>query len=214
MNAGTHRATNAVTNAQLLVVDDNEMNRDVLHRRLERQGYTVSLAEDGEQALQMVEAFPFDLVLLDIMMPKMNGYQVLEQMKADAAVRDIPVIVISAIDELDSVVKCIELGAEDYLFKPFNPVLLRARVSACVEKHQLVKQARAQRGVNETHVAALRESLTSSAGDLAECIELLQQSRGFGQDWGPFFARMWGNLQAIGEVADQLATLVDERPVS
>ena len=116
--------------ALILVVDDNEMNRDMLSRRLKRQDYEVIVAEDGEQALSMVREHPFDLVLLDIMMPNISGYEVLERLKQDDETRHIPVIMISAVDDLDSVVRCIELGAEDYLFKPFNPVLLKARVGA------------------------------------------------------------------------------------
>lgn len=129
--------------AAVLVVDDIEANRDLLGRRLKRHGYTVTVAEDGAQALELMQTQPFDLVLLDIMMPKMNGYQVLEQLKADSALRHIPVIMISAVDDLDSVVKCIELGAEDYLTKPFNPVLLKARISACLEKKRLRDQEQA-----------------------------------------------------------------------
>lgn len=123
---------------RVLVVDDNEANRDVLSRRLKRQKYHVVTAEDGLRALDMVRNQPFDLVLLDIMMPEMNGYQVLETMKADPSLRHVPVIMISAVDDIDSVVRCIELGAEDYLFKPFNPVLLKARVSASLEKSACV----------------------------------------------------------------------------
>ena len=124
----------------LLVVDDNEMNRDTLSRHLERQGHTVAVAENGRQALEMIQAHPFDLVLLDVMMPEMNGYQVLQRLKSDDAWRDIPVIMISALDEMDSVVRCIEMGAEDYLPKPFDPVLLRARISASLEKKRLRDQ--------------------------------------------------------------------------
>jgi adenylate cyclase len=121
----------------VLVVDDNEVNRDLLARRLQRQGLAVSVAEDGFQALEMMRSQPFDLVLLDIMMPQMNGYQVLEHLKADEKLRYIPVIMISAVDDIDSIVRCIELGAEDYLSKPFNPVLLKARIGACLEKKRL-----------------------------------------------------------------------------
>ncbi|MEO7762114.1 MAG: response regulator, partial [Casimicrobiaceae bacterium] len=124
--------------APLLIVDDNEDNRYTLSRRLLRHGYVnVAVAEDGEQALRQLRDKPFDLVLLDIMMPVMNGYQVLEAMRADARLRHIPVIMISALDEMDSVIRCIELGAEDYLTKPFNPTLLRARVGASLEKKQM-----------------------------------------------------------------------------
>jgi len=118
----------------LLVVDDNEMNRDMLSRRLKRQGHRVAVAENGRQALAMMEDERFDLVLLDMMMPEMNGYQVLEHVRRSPTLNDIPVIMISAMSEIDSVVRCIELGAEDYLTKPFNPVLLRARIGACLEK--------------------------------------------------------------------------------
>ena len=124
----------------VLVVDDNEMNRDVLSRHLERQGHTVAVAENGRQALEMVSAQSFDLVLLDIMMPEMNGYQVLQRLKSDGTWRDIPVIMISALEDIDSVVRCIEMGAEDYLPKPFDPVLLRARTDAILEKKRLRDQ--------------------------------------------------------------------------
>src|SRR5687768_3550463 len=122
---------------RILVVDDNEINRDMLSRRLERQGYAPVQADNGRRALEMLRAESFDLVLLDILMPDINGYQVLEQMKSDSELRHIPVIMISALDEIDSVVRCIEAGAEDYLSKPFNPVLLKARLGASLEKKRL-----------------------------------------------------------------------------
>ena len=115
----------------LLVVDDNEDNRYTLTQRLKRLGYeNVATAVDGRDALSRLRQELYDLVLLDVMMPELNGYEVLEQMKADECLRDLPVIMISALDQLDSVIRCIELGAEDYLPKPFNPTLLRARVGA------------------------------------------------------------------------------------
>jgi class 3 adenylate cyclase len=122
---------------RILVVDDNEINRDMISRRLVRQGYTPFTAQNGREALERLRAEPFDLVLLDILMPEMNGYQVLEQLKHDPGLRHIPVIMISALDEIDSVVRCIEIGAEDYLPKPFNPVVLRARIGASLEKKRL-----------------------------------------------------------------------------
>jgi len=125
---------------RILVVDDNRMNRLQLSRVLEPQGHTVALAESGRRALDMVRAESFDLVLLDILMPEVNGYQVLEEMKRDSVLRDIPVIVISALDEMESVVRCIEMGAEDYLTKPFNPVLLKARIDAGLGKKRLRDQ--------------------------------------------------------------------------
>jgi adenylate cyclase len=127
----------------ILIVDDNEMNRDLLSRRLQRQGYTVAMATDGKDALASVQTQPFDLILLDIMMPVMNGYDVLAHLKADPLYRHIPVIMISALDDIESVVRCIELGAEDYLFKPFNPTLLKARIGASLEKKRLRDQERA-----------------------------------------------------------------------
>lgn len=125
---------------RLLVVDDNESNRDVLSRRLAHEGYDVLTAGSGRQALEIVKTEPVDLVLLDVMMPEMNGYEVLQHLKAHGAWRDIPVIMISALDEIESVVRCIERGAEDYLPKPFDPVLLRARIGACLEKKRLRDQ--------------------------------------------------------------------------
>lgn len=121
----------------ILVVDDNRMNRIKLSRSLEVKGHAVGLAEDGQQALDMLKAQSYDVVLLDIIMPGMDGYQVLEIVKCDPELRDIPVIVISALDEVDSAVRCIEMGAEDYLPKPFNPVLLQARLNASLQKKKL-----------------------------------------------------------------------------
>ena len=121
----------------ILVVDDNRMNRMKLSLGLEQQGHSVGLAEDGSQGLDMLKAGSFDVVLLDIIMPGMDGYEVLERIKSDPGLRDIPVIVISALDEIDSAVRCIEMGAEDYLPKPFNPVLLRARLNASLQRKKL-----------------------------------------------------------------------------
>jgi signal transduction histidine kinase len=122
---------------RILVVDDNRVNRMKLSMNLEQQGHTVSVAEDGQQALEMLKTEPYDVVLLDIMMPGMDGFQVLEKVKSDPALRDIPIIVISALEELDSAVRCIEMGAEDYLPKSFNPVLLRARLNSSLQKKKL-----------------------------------------------------------------------------
>ena len=124
----------------ILVVDDNDENRDMLARRLARQGYEVLTAAGGRAALATLAARPVDLVLLDVMMPDLDGYAVLQQLKADPARRDIPVLMISALDDLDSVVRCIQLGADDYLGKPFEPVLLQARIGACLEKKRLHDQ--------------------------------------------------------------------------
>jgi len=145
----------------LLVVDDNETNRELLGRRLARQGYTFALAENGRQGLEKLRQESFDLLLLDIVMPEMDGYAVLERVKSDENLRHIPVIMISSLDELQSVVRCIAIGADDYLPKPFNPTLLQARISACLEKKLLRDQER------RTYLA-LVESQKRLAGELAE----------------------------------------------
>jgi signal transduction histidine kinase len=127
--------------SRLLVVDDDPRNRDLLRRRLERLGCSVALAEHGRQALEMLfGTSPFDLVLLDIIMPEMDGYETLGRLKADPTLRHVPVIVLSAVDDVESAVRCIELGAEDYLPKPVKPALLRARVETCLEKKRLRDQ--------------------------------------------------------------------------
>jgi DNA-binding response OmpR family regulator len=125
---------------RILVVDDDAGNRDLLARRLEHEGYAVQTAVHGEDALTRLATEGVDLILLDVMMPGMSGYQVLEVLKRERQWRDIPVIMISALDEIESVVRCIERGAEDYLSKPFDPVLLRARIGACLEQKRLRDQ--------------------------------------------------------------------------
>ena len=129
--------------ALLLVVDDNRVNRLLLARHLETQGHRVELAENGRVALELLRARSFDLMLLDIEMPEMNGFEVLEEMKTDAQIRDVPVIVTSAVEGIGSVVRCIELGAEDYLSKPVNAVLLKARIGSALAKKQLRDQQKA-----------------------------------------------------------------------
>jgi class 3 adenylate cyclase len=123
--------------SRILVVDDNAANRDVLERRLTREGHHVATAANGAAALKLMGADTFDLILLDLIMPEMSGFEVLRRLKAAAHTSDVPVIVISALDEVDSVVRCIEAGAEDYLTKPFNPILLRARIGASLERKRL-----------------------------------------------------------------------------
>ncbi len=121
----------------LLIVDDNKVNRLLIGRNLEQLGHKIAFAENGRQALEMLRAQSFDLVLLDIEMPEVDGFQVLEQLTHDSSLCHIPVVMITSVDELASVVKCIEMGAEDYLHKPINPVLLKARVEASLEKKRL-----------------------------------------------------------------------------
>src|SRR5438132_3494666 len=126
--------------AHLLVVDDNKVNRLLLTRSLELQGHTVASAENGRVALEMLQRESFDLLLLDMEMPEIDGFQVLERLINDRQLRDLPVIVTSSLEGIANVVRCIELGAEDYLSKPVNPVLLKARIGACLEKKHLRAQ--------------------------------------------------------------------------
>jgi phosphoserine phosphatase RsbU/P len=121
----------------ILVVDDNETNRDLLSRRLLRQGHTVEEAVDGRDALGKLAGGSFDLVLSDILMPEMDGYELLQRLKGDDRFRHLPVIMISALDDMESVIRGIEMGADDHLSKPFNPHILRARVTACLAKKRL-----------------------------------------------------------------------------
>jgi two-component system cell cycle response regulator len=123
--------------ASVLVVDDDPVNRMLLSRSLEQQGHRVRLAEDGRRALAAMGAEPFDLVLLDVLMPELDGYEVLARLKQDPRLRHVPVIMVSALEDVHSVVRCIELGAEDYLPKPFDPVLLRARINGCLTRKRL-----------------------------------------------------------------------------
>jgi class 3 adenylate cyclase len=147
-----------VSDAVLLVVDDNEDNRYTLTRRLNREGYAnIITANDGIQGLEQLQSKKIDLVLLDVMMPEMNGYEVLERMKADPNLRDIPVIMITAIEEQESIVRCIKLGAEDHLSKPFDPTLLAARVSACLEKKSLRDELH---DLNQTLEARVKEQIS------------------------------------------------------
>ncbi len=128
---------------QILVVDDNASNRDLLARQLTRDGHAVEAAASGAEALALIESAAFDLILLDVMMPEMSGYEVLSRLKTDRSTAEIPVIMISALDEMDSIVRCIEAGAVDYLPKPFAPALLRARIRASLENKLLRDRERA-----------------------------------------------------------------------
>ncbi len=128
--------------SRLLIVDDNKINRLLLSHAVEQLGYEIETANDGQQALEMLRSRAFDLVLLDIEMPEMDGYQVLDVCLRDSELRNIPVIMTSAVDEIESVIKCVGLGAEDYLTKPVNHILLRARVDASLEKKRLRDEVR------------------------------------------------------------------------
>ncbi len=138
------RAAPATAAGRILVVDDNAVNRNMLCRRLARQGYHTEEAANGEEALDRIATERFDVVLLDIMMPVMDGFEVLARVRADRHMRTVPVVVISAVNEMEIVVRAIQMGAEDYLFKPFDPVLLRARIGALVEKRRLLEELTTQ----------------------------------------------------------------------
>jgi len=153
--------------AVVLVVDDNELNRDMLSRWLERQGHSVVLAENGRQALDVVQQVAVDLILLDIMMPEMNGYQVLEHLKNENKLLHLPVIVISAVDDLDSLVKCIEMGAEEYVLKPFNRVLLQSRITATLEKKRLRDQEQIYRQKIEEINVGLERRVQEQVGQIS-----------------------------------------------
>ncbi|OIP75833.1 MAG: hypothetical protein AUK48_06665 [Oscillatoriales cyanobacterium CG2_30_44_21] len=120
-------------NFQVLIVDDNEINRDMLSRRLHRRDLDIFMAVDGQEALDMVQTQTYDLILLDIMMPKLDGYAVLKHLKGHPQLKNIPVIMISAVEEMNSVMKCLEIGAEDYLTKPFDPDMLKAAINRSLE---------------------------------------------------------------------------------
>jgi class 3 adenylate cyclase len=166
----------------------------MLARRLRRQGYEVQTAGGGRAALTALAVGPVDLVLLDVMMPDLDGYAVLERLKADPALRDIPVLMISALDELDSVVRCIQLGAEDYLGKPFDPVLLQARVGACLEKKRLHDQEARQR----RELAALNQTLERRVAEQVAQLERLGRLK-------RFFSPQLAELIVAGGAADPLA---------
>ncbi|MFN3360296.1 MAG: response regulator [Pseudanabaenaceae cyanobacterium] len=144
---------------RLLIVDDNDMNREILQRHLRRQGYRqITAVEGGRQAFDLLQKQDFDLILLDVMMPDLSGYEVLAKLKGEEKYRSIPVIMISAMEETDSVVRCIELGAEDYLPKPFDPLILKARVGVCLERKYLSDRQRAY--LSELENSALTHPLT------------------------------------------------------
>lgn len=157
----------ATQTAKILIVDDQEENCAVLQRRLEKEGHTCAAVYDGATALERLAAEDFDLVLLDIMMPGIDGREVLRRIKTDEKLRHVPVIMISALDQIESVVACIEQGAEDYLPKPFNPVLLRARIGASLDRKR-------SRDAEQAAFAALKESQEKLAAELSEAAAYVQ----------------------------------------
>ncbi|MBI5722083.1 MAG: adenylate/guanylate cyclase domain-containing response regulator [Burkholderiales bacterium] len=167
--------------ARLLVADDNKVNRLLLARSLTLQGHQVHSAENGRVALDMLRAAGFDLLLLDMEMPEMDGFQVLEQLAADDQLRDLPVIVTSSLEGIDHVVRCIELGADDYLHKPVNPVLLKARIGSSLEKKRLRDQQKAlvERFATTAVAADLRHGGFALGGKRVEATVMFCDIRGF-----------------------------------
>jgi signal transduction histidine kinase len=143
---------------RILIAEDNPTNRDILRRRLEKEGHRVTETQDGAEALEQLESGDFDLLLLDILMPRMNGFEALARIRKDERFHGLPVIMISALDEIQSVVRCIEMGAEDYLPKPIDPVLLRARIGACLEKKRLRDRERQKTAELELALQRLKET--------------------------------------------------------
>jgi class 3 adenylate cyclase len=170
-----------LSGARLLVVDDNKVNRLLLTRSLELQGHSVASAENGRIALEALRREAFDLLLLDMEMPEMDGFQVLEQLKADLSLRDLPVVVTSSLEGIENVVRCIELGAEDYLQKPVNVVLLRARVGASLEKKRLRDQQKelVRRFAAPEVADALQQSGFELGGKRVEGTVMFADIRGF-----------------------------------
>jgi adenylate cyclase len=171
----------AESGARLLVVDDNKVNRLLLSRSLEQLGHRVASAENGVVALQMLRAQPFDLMLLDMEMPELDGFGVLEQMVADSQLRDLPVIVTSSLEGVSHVARCIELGADDYLPKPVNPVLLKARVGSSLEKKRLRDQQKdlVRRFATSEVAQDLQQSGFALGGRRIECSVMFSDIRSF-----------------------------------
>jgi CheY-like chemotaxis protein len=189
----------------VLIVDDNDDNRFTLSMRLEACAYeNIVTAENGREVLEKMRQGPVDLVLLDIMMPELDGYGVLEELRTDTALRDIPVVMISALEDINSVVRCIELGATDYLTKPLNPVLLKARVDNCIEKARYKAQEAAHLARIESEKRRADELLTTVLPRSIACalamVPATQTVRAdwavrIGIDFGPVSAGIMGKRQ-------------------
>ena len=167
--------------ARLLVADDNKVNRLLLGRSLELQGHRVAMAENGAVAIAMLKRDAYDLLLLDINMPEMDGFEVLEQLKSEPQLRDVPVIVTSALEGMANIVRCIELGAEDYLSKPINAVLLKARIGASLEKKRLrdLQKAMVQRFATAEVAQDMAQSGFALGGRNLEATVMFSDIRGF-----------------------------------
>jgi len=185
----------AMETGNILVVDDNAANREMLSRRLARVGHRVQVVADGSSALALLHQQPVDVVLLDVIMPGMSGYEVLQRLTSDDTLREIPVLMISALDEIDSVVRCIELGAQDYLPKPFDPVLLRARIGACLEK----KRLRDREALHLRELAEWNQKLEQRVQEQVALLDRLGRLK-------RFFSPQLAELIVAGGADDPLAT--------
>jgi len=174
---------------RVLVVDDNNLSRMMLTRAVREQGHAVEMAADGRAALEMLSSDSFDLVLLDVLMPEMDGYQVLEAMMSAPNLKHIPVIMVSALDEMDSVIRCIELGAQDYLPKPANALLLRARINASLAKKQMHDL--------EMRYVAQVEREKKRADDLLNVVIPIGAALSGERDFGTLLDRILGEAMAI-----------------
>jgi len=152
----------------VLIVDDSEMNRDLLSRRLSKMELDLTEASNGEEALQALREHSFDLVLLDIMMPVMDGYETLEHMQENQDTQRIPVVMITALDDIDSAVRCIDMGAVDYITKPFNPTLLKSRVTACLERKRASDQDENRRLQTELSNEYLSEQVREKVREISK----------------------------------------------
>jgi class 3 adenylate cyclase len=161
--------------ASVLVVDDDEISRALLVRGLELDGHRVAVAENGRQALELLHADHHDIVLLDVLMPELDGYDTLAHIVGDQALRHIPVIMVSALGEVESVARCLEMGAQDYLPKPFNPVLLRARINGCLMRKRLDDTIRAQ----AEELAEWNRTLNARVEEQVAEIERMSRLRSF-----------------------------------
>ncbi|MDT7042971.1 sigma-54-dependent Fis family transcriptional regulator [Candidatus Nitronereus thalassa] len=185
--------------ASILVVDDNPDNRDLLVRHIERQGHSARTAENGEKALQLLNTQPFDLMLLDIMMPGLSGFEVLEQIKSNPQHQTLPVVVVSALNELDNVEKCLMLGADDYLVKPINAKILKARISNCLDKkrhHDLEQAHHEELARSKTQLEDLYAQLEQSRNNLASILNQLEI--------GTILIDNHGHIEFISEIAAQI----------
>jgi DNA-binding response OmpR family regulator len=197
----------------VLVVDDDESNRALLARRVELHGHRVLLARDGCEGLTLARSEPVDVILLDVLMPDLSGYEVLARLKQDDALKGIPVLMITALDDPASVIRCIALGAEDYLAKPFDPMLLRARISCCLNKKRARDFELAYlRGVSVVTAAA--EAVENGTFDPATLDEVAERSDALG-NLARLFRRMGVEVatreRRLRRQVEQLTIAIDER---